>query len=90
MQKNVTPIDTSIIRNNYHSDTSKKLGYIVAVISEFAKLYSISTSEAANYLVTFKGIDFLTNNYEAEHLLSIEDSVDDVTQVCINNGGNIK
>ena len=90
MQQNVTSLQTPLIGSNSYSDNSKKLGYIVAVISEFAKLHDISVREAANYLVNYKGIDFLSDNYEAEHLLSIEDSVDDATQVCLNNGGNIK
>ena len=90
MQQNITTIDTSLHDYNHHSDISKKLGYIVAVISEFAKSYNMSTRETANYLVAFKGIDFLVNHYEAEHLLSIEDCVDDVMQVCKNNGGSVK
>jgi hypothetical protein len=37
----------------------------------------------------FKGIDFLTEHYDAEHLLSFDDSVQGLTQVCLNNGGGI-
>lgn len=65
------------------------IGYIVVVISEFAKAYNISIREAANYLNRFKGIDFLSEHYEAEHLLSIDDCIDDVARVCQNNGGYI-
>lgn len=66
------------------------IGYIVAAISEFAKTHHISVREANNYLIRFKGIDFLTEHYGAEHLLSFEDSVQDLTQVCLNNGGGIQ
>ena len=36
------------------------------------------------------GIDFLTEHYEAEHLLSLDDAIQDLTQVCLNNGGGIQ
>ena len=28
--------------------------------------------------------------YEAEHTLGLDDAIDDLKQVCIKNGGNIK
>lgn len=65
------------------------IGYVVAVISEFAKAYNMTIREASNYLNRYRGIEFLTEHYEAEHLLSIDDSVQDLVQVCYNNGGHI-
>lgn len=66
------------------------IAYIVAAISEFAEIHHLSVREASNYLIRFKGIDFLTEHYDAEHLLSFDDSVQDLTQVCLNNGGGIQ
>ena len=66
------------------------IGYVIAAINEFAKAHSITTREASNYLTRFKGIDFLTEHYEAEHLLSFDDSVQDLTRVCFNNGGGLQ
>ena len=63
------------------------IGYIVAAINEFAAAHRMTTREASNYLVRFKGVDFLAEHYEAEHLLSFDDSVQDLTRVCFNNGG---
>lgn len=63
------------------------IGYIVAAINEFAAAHRMTTREASNYLVRFKGVDFLAEHYEAEHLLSFDDSVQDLTRVCLNNGG---
>ena len=71
-------------------DYSSDIIYIVAVINEFAKTYHISVREANNYLIRFNGIDFLTEHYEAEHLLSLDDAIQDLTQVCLNNGGGIQ
>ncbi len=74
---NSQPIDKRII------------GYVVACINIFAKTYNLNVREASNYLNRYKGLDFLTNHYEAEHLLSLEDSVQDLAQVCYNQGGGI-
>lgn len=75
--ENKQPIDKNVI------------AYVIAAISEFAKKHNISVRDANNYLIRFKGIDFLTEHYEAEHLLSFDDSVQDLTHICLNNGGNI-
>lgn len=66
------------------------ISYVVAAINEFAKTHKITTREASNYLTRFKGIDFIAEHYEAEHLLSFDDSVQDLTRVCFNNGGGIQ
>ena len=66
------------------------VGYTVAAINEFAKAHNLTTREASNYLTRFKGIDFLTEHYEAEHLLSFDDSVQDLARICFNNGGGLR
>ena len=66
------------------------IGYIVANISEFARTHGMTVREASNYLNRYKGLDFLTEHYEAEHLLSLRDSIQDLTRVCYNNGGGIR
>lgn len=63
--------------------------YMVACVNEFADKYKISGKEAFNYLNEYKAINFLINNYEIEHTLSIEDAIDDITIVAKNNGGTI-
>ena len=63
--------------------------YIVAAISEFAKRNVLTVKEASNYLLRFKGIDFLEQCYPAEHTLSVNDWIEDVTIVCKRNGGGI-
>lgn len=64
--------------------------YIIACVHEFAKKHLLTPREAFNYLDRFKGLAFLTEHYEAEHLLSIEDAVDDLTLLCSKNGGGIR
>ena len=65
------------------------ISYVIAVISEFAKAYNMTIREASNYLSRYKGLEFLTEHYEAEHLLSLDDSVQDLARVCYNNGGGV-
>ncbi len=68
----------------------KVIDYIVICINEFAKQFKITSKEAYIYLRDFKGIEFLKENYEAEHTVSLYDTVDDLKQVCVKNGGKMK
>ena len=65
------------------------IGYVVAAIHVFAKTYHLSVREASNYLTRYKGIDFLYEHYEAEHLMSMDDCVEDLAMVCYKQGGGI-
>lgn len=71
-------------------DMEKQITWTVAAISEFAKAKAISAKQAFNYLSRFKGMDFLQKHYGAEHLLSFDDTVDDLTAICLKNGGQIQ
>ncbi len=83
-------LSATIRLTDSHREIDKRvIGYVVAAISEFAKTYNLSVKEASNYLNRYKGLDFLAEHYEAEHLLSLEDSVQDLARVCYNQGGGI-
>ena len=64
--------------------------YYVMCISAFAQAKGLDKKSAFNYLDEYKGIVFLEECYDAEHCLSLDDAVDDLTTVCKNNGGNIR
>ena len=66
------------------------VNYIVICINKIKKKCKITSKEAYLYLRDFKGIEFLKENYEAEHTIGLDDTIDDLKQVCINNGGNIR
>jgi hypothetical protein len=68
----------------------KQITWTIAAISEFAKAKALSVKQAFNYLSLFKGMDFLEAHYGAEHLLSFEDTVEDLTAICQRNGGLIQ
>lgn len=66
-----------------------RITYMVYCINAFAERYGLSAKQAFAYLRRFKGIDFLNECYEAEHQLSIAVAVDDLSTVCMHNGGKL-
>lgn len=64
-----------------------KIGYIIAVVSEFAARFSLNSQQAYRYLNRFKGIDFVDKFYNVEHTQSFEDVVEDLAMICRKNGG---
>jgi hypothetical protein len=71
------------------SEEQKKIEYAVACISEFARATGLNTKEAFRYLYNHGGIDFLIDCYDTEHLLSLDDAVDDLKIVTQKSGGMI-
>ena len=65
------------------------LNYIVVCISEFASRYEMHTRDAYIYLSRNKGIEFLKEFYDVEHILSFEDVLDDLATICRKNGGTV-
>ncbi len=55
----------------------------------FAKHFSLDLQSSFRYLWNFKGIKFLNDYYDIEHLQSIEDTVDDLIALCQKNGGKL-
>ncbi|MBQ3631030.1 MAG: DUF3791 domain-containing protein [Prevotella sp.] len=66
------------------------IGYTVALISEFALRFDIKPRQAYAYLKRFKGMEHLHNHYGFLHTQSFPDTVDILTQVCLNNGGQLQ
>jgi hypothetical protein len=71
------------------TDTKRVLYYTMCV-SAFSNKKGLDRRDAFNYLYNHCGIEFLVDCYEAEHTLSLDDAVDDLTLVCKNNGGTIE
>ena len=68
----------------------KRLHYYVMCVSAFAHAKNMSEKDAYNYLEKHGGMDFLEEHYEAEHCLSLDDAVDDLTTICKDGGGGIE
>jgi hypothetical protein len=63
------------------------INWAVVCVSEFAKAHRLPHKAAFRYLHDFGGIGFIKEHYEAEHLLSLDDAVEDLGIICRNNGG---
>lgn len=64
-----------------------KISYTVACVSNFANAFNLSRKEAFSYLYNNKAIAFLKDHYDIEHTLSIADAVEDMAEICRQNGG---
>ena len=53
----------------------------------YGQTFNLPTKNAYLYLKRFQGIDFLIEFYNTLHLQSIDDTVDDLVQICKKNGG---
>lgn len=56
-----------------------KIEYTVALVSDFAKKYSLSTTQAFNYLDRFNAIDFVNQHYNITHTLPFAEIIDDLS-----------
>lgn len=70
-------------------DIKDKVEYIIALISEFAKTYSLTPGQAYRYLERYKAIDFIDRHYGIAHTQSFEDVISDITVYCRRFGGAI-
>ena len=68
---------------------NNKIDYTVACVSNFAFAHNISKNEAFSYLYKHKAIDFLKEHYDVEHTLSLDDAVEDMTEISRQNGGTL-
>ncbi len=68
---------------------TNKLKFIVALVAEFAQTYKIKQQQAFNYLLRFKGLNFLEEHYNYMHTQDFEDVISDLVVVCRRNGGHL-
>lgn len=69
------------------SEQRKRINYTVACVSEFARKHGLDMKEAFGFLFRYKAIEFLKENYDIEHTLSLDDALDDMLMICEQNGG---
>jgi len=73
------------------SDAAKaaKATFLMTGVSWFAAQNNLSKSKAYQYLLMYKGIEFLERNYRYEQTLSREVVLNDLAKICANNGGRL-
>jgi len=69
--------------------TFDKVGYIVAVVNEFAKKHELSDADAYRYLQRFKAVNILDEEYDIAHTQSFDDMVDNLGSYCRRYGGTL-
>lgn len=68
-------------------EQKKKIGFTVACVNEFARKNNLTDQESFRYLFQFKGIAFIKENYDVEHLLDFDTILEDLDVLCRKNGG---
>ena len=68
-------------------EQSNAINYAVICISDFAERFSLTTKMSYQFLSKYGGIEFLLQHYEVEHMLSLDEAIDDLELVCRMNGG---
>lgn len=66
-----------------------KIRYINMCIVEFGRKFGMSPLLSYQYLKEFSGLSFLDKCYEAEHQLSLDETLGDLRIYCKRNGGTI-
>ena len=70
--------------------TRKTVDYAVACVNEFARRKGMTSRAAFLYLYQYQGLKFLQEFYDVEHTLSMEDALDDLENICHQNGGKLQ
>jgi hypothetical protein len=55
----------------------------------FASRYKLSWRDSFNYLKQYGGLTFYKQHYGYEHTQSYDSTVDTLTEICKQNGGNL-
>lgn len=71
-------------------DMSKyEIPFLTAAIQSFAAQFEMTRQAAFRYLHEHKGLAFLIEFYDVEHLQSMDETIDDLLIICQKNGGAI-
>ncbi len=68
---------------------SDKIQYLVALIAEFAAHYGLTTSQAAQYLSSYKAFELYDRQYGYLHTQSFASNVRELSAYCRRMGGTL-
>ena len=66
-----------------------EIPFLTACIQAFAQRFAITRQAAFRYLHEHKGLAFLIEFYDVEHLQSMDETIEDALIVCQKNGGTL-
>ena len=67
----------------------QKTKFITTGVSWFAEEHKLTFTKAYQFLLLYKGIDFLESSYRYEQTLPRSIVLNDLSRICENNGGRI-
>ena len=71
-------------------DMSKyEIPFLTACIQAFGRRFNMTRQAAFRYLHKHKGLAFLIEFYDVEHLQSMDETIDDLLIICQKNGGTL-
>lgn len=63
-----------------------EIPFLTTVIQAFGQRFAMTRQAAFHYLHEHKGLAFLIEFYDVEHLQSIDETIDDLLIICQQNG----
>ena len=66
-----------------------KIQYLNLCVNAFAKRFRLQPQVSYRYLSQYHAVSFLDENYEAEHIQPLEDTLDALRNICRRNGGSL-
>ena len=66
-----------------------EIPFLTAAVHAFGERFAMTRQAAFNYLHEHKGLAFLIEFYDVEHLQSMDETVDDLLIICQKNGGTL-
>ena len=68
---------------------AKKVDYLIALINEFGKRYSLSDKDAYLYFKRYGVMSIYEDCYENLHTQSFETAAEEIAGFCRRNGGTL-
>lgn len=66
-----------------------EIPFLTLCIQAFGRRFGMSRQAAFRYLREHKGLAFLIEFYDVEHLQPLEETLDDLLAICRQNGGTL-
>ena len=66
-----------------------EIPFLTACIQAFGRRYDMTRQAAFRYLHEHKGLAFLIEFYDVEHLQSMDETIDDLLIICQKTGGTL-
>ena len=64
-----------------------EIPFLTAAVQAFGQRFAMTRKAAFNYLHQHKGLAFLIEFYDVEHLQSMDETINDLLIICQQNGG---